>query len=178
MIQVLRRNWWAIALRGAVALLFGILIFVYPAREAVLVLVLLFGAYATIDGIFAILSAVLAEQAHERWWPFVIEGVIGLAIGALTFYRPGITALTLYFVIAVWAIATGLAEITAAIRVRASIANELMLLLGGIASVLFGILMMLFPSVGALAVIWLIGFYAILFGILMLAFALRVRAHT
>ena len=178
MIHVLRRNWWAIALRGTVALLFGILIFVYPAREVVIVLVLLFGAYAAIDGIFAVLSALLAAQAHERWWPFVIEGAIGLAVGALTFFRPGITAISLYFLIAVWAIATGLAEIVAAIRVRASIANELMLLLGGIASVLFGILMMIFPAVGALVVIWLIGFYAIVFGLLMLGFALRVRAHT
>jgi uncharacterized membrane protein HdeD (DUF308 family) len=176
MIHVLRRNWWAIAIRGALALIFGILVFLYP-RDAVIVLVLLFGAYAAVDGVFAILSAVLAEQAHERWWPFVVEGIVGLTIGALTFYHPGMTALALYVLIALWAMATGLVEIFAAVRVRASIANELMLLIGGIASVLFGLLMLVFPSVGALAVIWLIGFYAILFGALMIAFALRVRAH-
>lgn len=177
MIHVLRRNWWAIAVRGILALLFGILVFVFP-RQAVLVLVLLFGAYAAIDGVFAILSAVLAEQAHERWWPFVVEGVVGLAIGALTFFRPGSTALGLYVLIALWAVATGIVEIVAAFRVRASIANEAMLLIGGIASVLFGVLMIVFPVAGALAVVWLIGFYALLFGILMLGFALRLRSQT
>ncbi len=177
MIGVLRRNWWAIALRGVVALLFGMLVFVFP-REAVVVLVLLFGAYAAVDGVFAILSAVLAEQAHERWWPFVAEGVVGLGIGALTFFRPGMTGLALYFVIAIWAIATGIVEIAAAMRVRKTIADELMLLVGGVASVLFGVLMIVFPAVGAVTVIWLIGVYAVLFGVLMIAFALRVRAHS
>jgi len=177
MIHVLRRNWWAIGVRGVVALIFGLLVFAFP-REAVVLLVLLFGAYAAVDGIFALLSALLAEQAHERWWPFVVEGVIGLAIGALTFFRPGMTALALYFVIAAWAVATGIAEIVAAIRVRASIANEAMLLIGGVASVIFGFAMVAFPAVGVVAVIWLIGAYAIFFGVLMIAFALRLRAHT
>lgn len=176
MIAVLRRNWWAIALRGLLAIVFGVLVFFYP-RDAIAVLVLLFGAYAAVDGVFAILSAVLAASAHERWWGFVVEGILGLAIGALTFFRPGMTAFALYLVIACWAIATGIVEIVTAVRVRASIANEIMLLVGGIASVLFGILMIVFPVVGALAVIWLIGFYAILFGALMIAFALRVRAY-
>ncbi len=176
MIHVLRRNWWAIAARGIVALLFGLLVFVFP-REAVLVLVLVFGAYAAVDGIFAILSAVLAEQAHERWWTFVVEGIVGLAIGALAFFRPGMTAVALYTLIALWAVVTGVIEIVAAVRVRASIANEIMLLAGGVASILFGALMLVFPSVGALAVVWLIGFYAVLFGLAMIAFALRLRAH-
>jgi uncharacterized membrane protein HdeD (DUF308 family) len=175
-IGVLRRNWWAVAIRGIVALLFGLLVFVFP-HEAIEVLVLFFGAYAAVDGVFAILSAVLAEQAHERWWPFVIEGIVGLAIGALTFFRPGMTAIALYTLIALWAVVTGIIEIVAAVRVRASIANEIMLLVGGVASILFGVLMLIFPTVGALAVIWLIGFYAVLFGVLMIAFAMRLRAH-
>ena len=176
MINVLRRNWWAIAIRGILALVFGILVFVYP-REAVIVLVVLFGAYAAVDGVFAILSAVLAEQAHERWWPFVVEGIVGLAIGALTFFRPGMAAIALYVLIALWAIATGAVEIVAAVRVRQSIANEAMLLVGGIASIVFGILMLVFPTGGAHAILWLIGGYAVVFGLLMLAFALRVRSH-
>lgn len=177
MIHVLRRNWWAIAVRGIVALIFGLLVLIFPA-QAVLILVLLFGAYAAVDGIFAILSALLAAQAHERWWPFVIEGVVGLAIAAVTFFFPRETALALYMLIAAWAIITGVIEVVAAIRVRVSIANEVLLLIGGVASVLFGILMVIFPAVGVVAVIWLIGFYALLFGALMIAFAFRVRAHS
>ena len=176
MIGVLQRNWWAFAIRGILALIFGVLVFLYPGA-AVTVLVLLFGAYATVDGLFAILSAVLAAQAHERWWTFVVEGVIGLAIGALTFFRPGTTAIALYILIAAWAMATGIVEIIAAIRVRESIANELMLLVGGVASVIFGILMLVFPTAGAYAIVWLIGLYAMLFGILMIAFSLRLRTY-
>lgn len=176
MIRILRRNWWAIAIRGIVALIFGLLVLIYP-RQAVLILILLFGAYAGVDGIFAILSAVLAEQAHERWWPFVVEGIVGLAVAAVTFFFPRDAALAIYFLIAAWAIVTGIIEIVAAVRVRVAIANEVLLLISGIASVLFGALMIVFPAVGVLAVIWLIGFYALFFGALMLGFAFRIRAH-
>lgn len=176
LIDVLKRNWWALAIRGVLGVTFGVLVLFYPAA-AVVVLVLLFGAYAAVDGIFAIVAALLAAKAHERWWPFVFEGVVGLAIGAIIFYRPGMTAFALYLLIAAWAIVTGIFEIVAAIRVRAAIANEILLLIGGVASILFGVLMVVFPMVGWLAIVWLIGFYAILFGVLMIGFALRVRSH-
>ncbi|HEY9085555.1 MAG TPA: DUF308 domain-containing protein [Candidatus Tyrphobacter sp.] len=174
MIEVLKRNWWALAIRGVLGVVFGVLVLFFPAA-AVIVLVVLFGAYAAVDGLFAIVSALLAAKAHERWWPFVLEGIVGLGIGAVTFYRPGMTAFALYLLIASWAVATGILEIVAAIRVRATIANEVMLLVSGIASILFGALMVIFPMVGWLAIAWLIGFYAILFGMLMIAFSLRVR---
>jgi len=176
MIGVLRHNWWAILLRGILAIVFGLLVVFYPGA-AIVALVILFGAYAAVDGVFAIISAVLAAEAHERWWPFILEGIAGLAIGAITFFRPETTALALYLLIAAWAIITGVLEIIAAIRVRLAIANEIWLLIGGICSIVFGILMIVFPMVGALALIWVIGSYAILFGILMIAFSLRVRAH-
>lgn len=176
MVHVLARNWWAVLIRGIVAIIFGILALVFPV-SAILAIGILFGAYAFVDGIFAIIAAIRAAEAHERWWPFVIEGIIGILIAAITFYDIRITLFALYFTIAAWAFLTGILEIVAAVQLRKQIANEIWLIIGGIASILFGILMVWDPIAGAVAVIWIIGAYAIVFGAIMIAFSFRLRRH-
>jgi len=174
MVVVLTRNWWALALRGLFAVIFGILAFAMP-RVTLAALVLLFGAYAIADGVFAIIAAVKASGGARRWWWLVLEGVLSIAVGVLTFVMPGITALFLLYLIAFWAILTGAFEIGIAIRLRKEITGEWLMALSGIASVLLGALLVLFPGAGAVAVIWWIGAYAIVFGALLLALAFKLR---
>ena len=114
-------------------------------------------------------------KGHEYWWLLLLEGLVGIGIGLLTFFAPGITALALLFYIAIWAIATGILEIAAAIRLRKEIDNEWLLLLAGLASVVFGVLLAMQPAAGALALLWLIGSYAIVFGVLLLVLAFKIR---
>jgi len=135
-------------------------------------LVLMFGAYAILDGIFDIVSAVRAPGRH---WPLVLEGVVGIIIGILTFLWPGITTMVLLYLIAFWAIFTGVLEIVAGIRLREVIANEWLLILMGVLSVLFGFLILIFPGAGALAIVIWIGAYALLFGIMLIALAFLLR---
>jgi len=176
MLKTLARNWWALLIRGIAAVIFGILAFTWPGLTG-FVLVVLFGAYAFVDGIFALLSAIRAAEGHERWIAFAIEGIIGLIIAAITFWHPIVTAFALYITIAFWAVLTGIFEVVAAVQLRKLIPNEWLLILGGIASIAFGVLMVIFPMIGALAVIFLIGAYAIIFGVLMIAFSFRLRQH-
>lgn len=176
MVTNLARNWWAVLIRGIAALIFGILALFFPSA-AIFALVVIFGAYAFVDGVFAIVAAVRAAETHARWWPFLIEGIIGLVIAAITFFEPHVTAFALYITIAIWAFLTGILEIVAATHLRKSIAGEVMLILSGVLSIVFGALMLFFPLIGVLAVIYLIGAYAILFGVLLIALAMRLRAH-
>jgi uncharacterized membrane protein HdeD (DUF308 family) len=169
----LPRHWWVVALRGLAAIVFGVLAFIWPGITLA-VLVLFFGAYAILDGVLALYSAFRSRGEH-LWGPLV-EGIVGIAAGIVAFVWPGITALALLFVIAFWAIATGLLEVYGAIRMRRVIKNEWSLIVAGVLSVLFGILLVAQPAAGALAVVWLIGLYAVLFGIAMLAFAWRLRS--
>lgn len=175
MIATLSRNWWVLAIRGVAAILFGIAAFLWPGITLT-VLVLLFGAYVLVDGIFAVVAGISVRKEQERWWMMVLEGVAGIIIGVLTFLYPSITALVLLYFIAAWAIVTGAFEIAAAIRLRREIEGEWLLALAGIASLIFGVLLVIMPGPGALALIWLIGAYAIVFGVLMLVLAFRLRS--
>ena len=173
MLHTLAKNWWALALRGLVALMFGLLTFVLPGITLV-TLILLFGAYALADGIFNIIAFFRVASHH---WALLIEGLIGIIAGILTFVWPAITALALLYVIAFWAIFTGIFEIVAGIRLRKVITNEWLLLLMGILSLLFGLFVLIAPGVGALAIVLWIGAYALVFGIFLLALAFRLRGH-
>ena len=170
--------WWLVALRGVAAILFGILAIFWPG-PTLLVLVLLFGIYAIVDGVFAIVSGVRGGEAGRRDWFLVVRGIAGILAGLIALAWPEISALALLIVIAAWAIVTGVVDIMAAYRLRHEIRGEWLLALGGIASIAFGVLLVLFPGAGALAVVWLIGAYAIVAGVLwlLLAWRLRERQH-
>lgn len=164
------RNWRLILVRGLAAIVFGILCFVVPVIS-LLALVLLYGVYAIVDGISAM---VWGSRAH--WWSMVVVGAISVLSGLVAFFWPAITALALLYVIAAWAIVRGVAEIAAAIHLRRQMSNEWMLAGSGGLSILFGVLMALFPGAGALSLLWLIGLFAIVFGGLAVALALRLRS--
>jgi uncharacterized membrane protein HdeD (DUF308 family) len=167
-------NWWLLALRGLAAVVFGVLAFIWP-RITLTALVFLFGAYALVDGAFAIVASIRAPKEFKRWWVLLLEGILSVIAGVLAFVLPGITALVLLVLIASWAIVTGIFEIVGAIQLRKQITGEWLLALSGVFSVLFGIVLLWNPIAGALAVVWLIGAYAIVFGVLMLALAFRLR---
>lgn len=170
------RHWWVWLVRGIAAVIFGVLAFLWPG-PTIFAIGVLFGAYALVDGIFALIASVRVAEHHGRWWPLLFEGIVGLIIAAIAFWDIRITLAALYFTIAAWAFLTGIFEIAAAVQIRRHIANEVWLLVGGIASILFGVLMLWFPLAGALAIIWIVGGYAILFGVLTIAFAFRLRSH-
>ena len=173
-VDQLARHWWVIGLRGLAAILFGVLAFVWPGMTLA-VLVLLFGAYALVDGVLTLLAAVRGGVQHRI--VMLVEGVVSVLAGLAAFVWPGLTALVLLYIIAFWAIVTGVLEIVAAIRVRRAISNELGLVIGGVLSVVFGVVLLIAPGAGALAVIFLIGAYAVVFGIALLGLAWRLREH-
>ena len=172
MLAFLARNWWALALRGALAVLFGVMAWIWPDLT-VRVLVLLFGAYALVDGVFALYAAFTG--AADRRWALLFEAVVGIGAGIVTFVWPDLTALTLLYIIASWAVITGLFEIVAAVQLRREIEGEVFLALGGLLSILFGVVLIIFPGEGAIALAWLIGTYAIVFGIALIALGFRLR---
>ena len=172
--QLLARNWWLFLLRGLAALIFGVLSLIWP-EISLLTLTLLFGSYALVDGAFALAAAIVGRgNAEVRWW-LVLVGLLGIGIGIATFLWPGLTALTLLYLIAGWVIATGVLQIIGAIELRNVIENEWWLILDGALSVLFGILLFAMPGAGAVALIWLIALFAIAYGILMIGFAFKVK---
>src|SRR5215217_7417001 len=164
-LRTLGRNWWALALRGVAAILLGIFAFAWPGIT-LFVLVLFFGAYMLVDGIFAIVAAVRAAGEEDRWWLLLIEGILGVLAGLVAFFWPGLTALALLYFIAAWAIVTGIMEIVAALG------------LSGLLSVIFGVLLVVLPApAGLLSLVWLIGAYAVATGVLLLILAFRVRSE-
>jgi len=175
MLSLFDRSWRALALRGVCALLFGVAAFAWPGIT-VRVLVLLYGAYALIDGIFALIVAFAGWERDTPWGAaLLLEGIVGITIGAITFIWPGITALVLLYLIAAWAILTGVLEVAAAVRLRSAIPGEWLLTVSGGLSIVFGLVLVIAPGAGALAVIWLIGTFAIVFGTLFLVLAFRMR---
>lgn len=173
MLTNLAQNWWTFVLRGIFALLFGVIAFVYPG-PTILSLTFVFGFYAILDGILALVAA-WNFRSQDRWWVLLIEGLLGLAAGVIAFMSPGITALALLAVIAVWAIFTGVLEIVAAIRLRQEIENEWWLGLSGLTSIIFGVLLVVWPGSGLVTISWIVGFYAISFGISMLMLGFRLQ---
>jgi uncharacterized membrane protein HdeD (DUF308 family) len=172
LLSALSENWWALLLRGLLAVLFGLIALFLPGLTLT-VLVLVFGAYALVDGLFAVVAGIRGTSGHR--WVLIVEGVLGILAGFVALAWPGITALALLYVIAFWAIFTGVAEIAAAVALRREIEGEWALILGGALSVIFGLILAVLPWVGLLSLVWLVGLYAIVFGIALIVVAFRVR---
>lgn len=172
--QPISRYWWALVLRGFAAIAFGVLAFTWPGIT-LQILVLFFGAYALVDGILSVAAAVRGRGHTDNWGLFLLQGILGIGLGILTWLAPGATAVAILLYIAAWALVTGVLEIVAAIRLRREIEGEVWLALGGMLSIAFGMLLLAFPLAGALGLIWLIASYAIAFGVCLVALGLRVR---
>jgi uncharacterized membrane protein HdeD (DUF308 family) len=171
---VLERNWWSLIIRGIAGILLGIMTFAWP-RVTLTVIVFLFAGYALVNGISAIAGAFHAASANERWGGLLLEGIVGILAALITMFWPAITAMALVYVVAAWAIIAGIGEIMASIRLRRHISGEWMMLLAGVASIVFGVLIATMPIVGALAIALWIGGFAFVFGGLMLALGIRLR---
>jgi uncharacterized membrane protein HdeD (DUF308 family) len=174
MLSALTRTWWLAALRGALAVIFGVSAFVWPGLTFD-VLVVLFGAYAFVDGVVVLSFGLMVAGEHGRWWPLLVGGIVGIAIGVLTLVQPAATALALVYVIGAWAIVTGVLEIVAAIRLRKVITNEWLMGFSGAISIVFGAVVLAQPGTGALALVFLFGYYAILAGFSQIVLGLRLR---
>jgi uncharacterized membrane protein HdeD (DUF308 family) len=169
-----KRDWWLLAIRGIAAILFGLAAFVWPGLTLEF-LVVLFAIYALVDGVLSIFVFV---RRHGQPLSMLVQGVVGIAAGVIALLFPGLAALSLVLLIAAWAILTGIAEIALTLRIRERLSVELLWVLAGIASIVFGILLVVFPSAGALALAWFIGAYALFIGVLLviLGFSLRAAA--
>jgi uncharacterized membrane protein HdeD (DUF308 family) len=172
--SLVSRYWWTLLVRGLVAILFGILAFIWPG-VTLSALVLLFGAYALVDGVAAIVVGIRDYGERQRWWATLLGGLVSVGAGVVTFLMPGLTALALLSVIAFWAIFRGLLDIVAAIRLRHVIEGEWLLGLCGVLSIAFGVMMVLFPGAGALAVIWWIAAFALLLGVMLVTLGFKLR---
>ena len=173
LVEALAANWWLILVRGLVAILFGVSALVIPDLTLRMVIYLI-GAFALVDGIFAVAAGLRGGTPMPRWWLLVV-GVAGIGAGLLAVFVPEMTAVLLIMYVGFWAIVKGLFEIVGAVSVRKEIDNEWMLIFGGALSVLFGLVAIVAPGTGALALLWLIATYAILSGAMLIAFALRLR---
>ena len=173
--KLARRYWWQLIIRGIIAIIFGILAFAWPGITLA-ILIIFFGAWVLVDGIFSVAAAVEERQTYGRWWVLLLWGIVGIVIGILTFILPGATALVLFTLIAIWAIVTGIIEISAAIWLSRAIKGEWLLALAGVISIIFGAIMFIEPRAFALAVVYLIAAYAIIFGILLLLRSIVVRS--
>jgi uncharacterized membrane protein HdeD (DUF308 family) len=174
MLQTLARNWWAIVLRGVCAILFGLGAFLWPGITLA-ALVLLYGAYALLDGILAVAWSFAKRQPDGFPWGVFIAGLAGIAAGVLTFMWPGLTALVLLYLIAGWAIVRGVFEVVAAVSLRKQLENEWLLGLSGVLSVVLGVILIAAPGAGALALLWWIGAFAIVFGVLTVILGFRLK---
>ena len=172
---VLARNWWLIALRGVIAIIFG-LFALFLTGPTMLSLVLFFSAYMLVDGAFAIAAALRAARANERWGLLVLEGVADIAAGIIAFLWPDITLLAFVLVIAAWAIVSGGLMWAAAYQLRLD-HGRWWLVAGGIISVIYGALLVVAPLIGAVVLTWWIGAYAIVFGVALLVLSFRLREH-
>jgi uncharacterized membrane protein HdeD (DUF308 family) len=175
LVDVWTGNWWALALRGLVAILFGVVAIMMPG-PTLAAIIILFGIYAIADGVFAVVAAVKGVRRGERWGAMLFQGIIGILAGAIAVFWPGIGALALTYLIAAWALVTGAFEIAAAIRLRKIIEGEWLLILAGVLSILLGVLIAIYPGTGALVLVWWLAAYALAYGVVSLALAFRVRS--
>lgn len=172
---ILATNWWSMVIRGVAGILMGAITFAWPGITLA-ALVLLFGAYSLVDGVFSVVGAVKAARAHERWGTLVLSGVMGIAAAVVTAAWPALTALALIYLIAAWAVVTGIFEIVAAVKLRRYIDKEWLLALAGICSLVFGALVMITPLAGALVIAVWIGAYALVSGVILVTLGFKLRS--
>lgn len=171
--SALHRSWWLLLLRGIAAVAFGVLTFVWP-QISLLTLILVYGIYALIDGVLALVAAIRGGGVAPRWW-LALGGVVSILAAVVAFAWPGLTALVLVYLIGFWSILRGVLEIVGAVRLRHEIANEWSLGAAGALSVIFGLILVVMPGAGALGLLWLIAAWAVLFGLLLIWVAFKVR---
>ena len=170
----LARWWWTFVVRGLLAIAFGVLAFLAPGL-GIAVLVGLFAAWALIDGVTSLVTGIGGRNRDKSWWLEILEGVVSIIAGIIALVFPVLAAEVLVIIIAAWAIVTGIFEIIAAIRLREQIRGEFWLGLAGLASILFGVILLVFPGVGALSLVWLIGSFALVFGVFLVILGWRLR---
>ncbi len=175
MAAVLIGNWWAMALRGAAALLFAAIAFVAPNLTAT-ALILVFGAYTLLDGIFAFIAAQRAAHRHGRSWPLIVEGLLDIALAAICFIFPSVALVALIYLIGFWALLSGIALVIAGFGLL-RLNGHLLLVFAGLLSVALGIVLLAQPRAGVIAIAWWLGVYALLFGIVLVGAAFRMRHH-
>jgi uncharacterized membrane protein HdeD (DUF308 family) len=174
LVKVVADHWWVLLLRGIVGIIFGALFIFYPGITLV-ALLYLFGAYALVDGVFALIQAFRLGVHSDRWWPLIFEAAIGIVVGVVFFRFTGLSALVVAFTISIWAIATGILELVAAFRMGGGGAPWL-LGVGGVLSIIVGILFAVAPLTALLAYVWVLGIYAIIFGAMLIVWAFRLRS--
>ena len=174
-INKLAKNWGLFILRGIIAIIFGILVVAWPIGS-IFTLVIFFGVFALVDGIFLIIFGAIHKSSWgNRAW-LIFSGVVGIAAGVVTFAWPALTAVGLLIVIAFWAVITGIAEVVYAFVLHTNAANKVLLALGGVFSIIFGIFLFVRPALGALAVVWLIGLFAVMAGMYHIGFGINLKA--
>jgi uncharacterized membrane protein HdeD (DUF308 family) len=174
--QVVRSHWWLLLLRGIFAILFGIIALAAPGI-ALLAFIYVFAAYAILDGITAIVVSLRERSALRTWWVLLLEGIAGIIFGILAFTWPGETALILLYLVAIWALVTGLVEISSAFVIPGSAGQRWGLGLAGLLSLIFGLILIVHPGAGLLTVLWLVGIYAIVFGVSLIIYAFQIRSR-
>jgi uncharacterized membrane protein HdeD (DUF308 family) len=175
MLGLVTRDWWVFAIRGIAAIVFGVLAFIWP-ETTLTVLVILFGAYALVDGVSLLIALARGDAlARRHAWAVGIMGVLGILAGVVTFMWPELTAISLLYLVAVWAIAMGTFQLIAAIALRSELEGEFWMALGGVASIVFGGLLIAFPGEGLISLVWLVGVWSVVFGVSSLGLAYRLH---
>lgn len=174
---ILARSWWVLLLRGLAAIAFGIITWTMPGISLTS-LILMFGAYTLVDGILGVGTAISGRKGYEGWWVLLLWAIIGIGVGIFTLLAPGLTAIALLMYIAGWAIATGVLQIAAAIRLRKEIVGEWWLILAGVASIIFGAFLIAQPGAGILTLLWLLATYAVVLGVLLVLLSFKVRSFS
>lgn len=173
MLDMLARTWWTTLIRGLVLVALGVVALLWPGLTLV-ALVYTYAVFAIADGVFS-LVALMARAGRGPWWAQLLGGLLSLAAGAMALFLPGLTAVALLYLIAAWAVVRGIMDIVVAVELRKEITGEWFLVLAGVVSVLFGVLLVLQPGAGMLALLWLLGAFALVAGVSLIVLAFRLR---
>ncbi|ATL49520.1 hypothetical protein COR50_21365 [Chitinophaga caeni] len=176
MFHQIAQNWWLFILRGVFAILFGLIAFFWPGIT-IQVLTIFLGAFLLVDGVFACYNGIKIRKSDSQYWVLILEGLLGIAAGLVVFFWPGPTVIFLIYMLAFWAIFTGVLEIIVAIKWRKEMENEWMLILAGVLSIVLGILFLAQPIAGAIVIAYWLGIYAGIFGIMLIMVGIRLNKY-